>query len=207
ESVSAPSPSKNAPHQPRVDIRTRPHFRSIGDLMQYLLNQGHLNTAPKIRLGAEREAWRWEQMLMRDLHAAKQGNAPEAQLDELRKLIFAISWDKHPRPDVTTLLRDADRLANEVEKWAKVLGGRGSSPDDKREYLDEYLPRVQKIRWAIQSNACGAKAADALMAIEHFMQETKNTKPPEALRRLRDQIYYQSVYAPWCETAPHEKLH
>ncbi len=95
-------------------------------------------------------------------------------------------------------------MGDEVKKRASVLGGRGSSPDDEREYLEEYRPQVEKIRRAIQSNACGSDAAEALVAMENFIVQNSNAKLLEDLRPVRDQIYYQSVYAPWCETAPHE---
>jgi len=205
--LTAQVESKKPERTEAPDLRALPHFRSMVDVIHFLKKRGYLKTAAEMHPDTKLEALRWEQILLRDLEEAKRQNASEDALNELRKLIFAVSWDTHARPDVAALLRDADRLADEVKKQAQALGGRGSSPDDAREFLEEYLPQVQKIRQAIQSNACGSDAAQALTAMENFMEWNEKIKRLPPVRRLRDQIYFQSVYAPWCETAPREDLH
>jgi len=94
-----------------MDPSSLPHFRSIVHVTRYLKEHGHLKSASEMHTDVDKEALRWEQILSGDLEEAKKRNAPSEEIDELRKLIFAISWDMHERPELATLLHHVDRWA------------------------------------------------------------------------------------------------
>ena len=218
-SVPVRASRQESPEKKRSDPSSLPRFRDMDDVKRYLREHTKLHVTDG-RSDPKMQALRLEEILTQDIETAKEQGAKPETIDELRKLIFAMSWKTHEGPQGGQLLEHITRLETEVRNQASELGGRGSSPDDVREYLAEYLPCIEAIRRTILTDACGEEATTGLQAIEIFMnqawQQMQDARPSsdrarekalqnlQNLRPIRDQIYYQSVYAPWCETASPE---
>ncbi|MSR85722.1 hypothetical protein EXS71_04815 [Candidatus Uhrbacteria bacterium] len=189
-------------------IRKFPHIIDIGGVKDYLRKKGVQNVdSDPARYPTEAESLDWEKILRKDLEEARRGKDEERR-NHIRALLYGLTWELHGPPDQEKLIGYVSQLERWIQTRADALSGRGSSPDDKKEFLDEYRPVIQTIRNALGNNVCGENSRGAVEAIERCSdlawEGLKQDRPAiiKFLRPLRDQLYYQYVDGTWCETAP-----
>ena len=189
-----------------------PHIPDMAGVKKYLRAQGVTNVDQDPgRYPTEEESLLWEQALRKKLHEAQREKSEE-KMNAVRALMYGLTWELHEPPNRERLLGHV----TELERWIKwkgdMMGGRGSSRDDQKEFLEEMQPILTAVRQAIGANVCGQPAQAAIHAIEECLDLAwsdlnKNSRQAitKFLRPLRDQLYYQYVEGAWCATAPKTK--
>lgn len=120
-----------------------------------------------------------EPLLVQELLAA-QGHPDEQQT--VRGLLRAVSWYQHPQKDIAALLGELSTL-------------RGVYPETGDQM------RLDEIEQALREQHQGDQALKAADAVDALFVQANAPSQKEALREIRDQLYYQLLYPHWFEAA------
>lgn len=166
------------------------------------------------------KVWPTEEILLEDLvHAKYDGDANKVAL--LRDLVHANSWSSHkPPPPHDELIRRALKLRDHLSAMQGSLAR--ANPEDGRQ-MDEQIHEGEVVLDALRNHIDDERAEAATRAIERWMDEAwrglaitrksmpfswegekalRRTRPQlraamekiEAIREIRDQLYYQRLY-------------
>ncbi len=118
-----------------------------------------------------------EPLLLQELAAVK-GDADET--NKMRALLRAVSWYRHPPKQV-------DELIDEVNHLKPTHPG----TEDQT-----YLSTIQD---AFERKLEGSEMLKAADAVEALFANASREDQRDALREIRDQVYYQLLYPHWFE--------
>lgn len=171
-----PELSPNAPEAPLE------HFELIEDVINHI----------RTKLPAESGPGSWknvcedvlhcqlpavEPLLLQELVAVK-GDADETS--RIRALLRAVSWYRHPPKQTSDLLETINRL----------------KPTHPGTEDQTHLNTIQE---ALEQKYEGADALKAADAVEALFAKEQREDLRDALREVRDQVYYQLLYPHWFE--------
>ena len=203
---------KSKLERPAVAEKVRDHFRKkfIADPQRDALCDAIFGC----------KVWPTEELLLEDLIRAKH-EGDTHQIDHLRDLVHANSWSSHTAPLSHDVLigrayRMKDAIATQQRSVERI------DPEEGHNF-DEQLHECEVILDALQTHIDGERAEAATRAIERWMDQAwhdltiikrtmpfswetekvlRRTRPHlrailkriEALREIRDQVYYQRLY-------------
>lgn len=209
---AAPPSEKKKPERPAVAEKVATYFQ------QKYHHDPHKEQLCDALFGCK--VWPTEELLLEDLVRAKHaGNAKE--VSQLRDLIHANSWSSHKAtPSHDALIKKASQLCEALEAERSSLAR--ANPDDATNF-DERIHEGTVILDALRTHIDSERAEAAALAIEHWMDDAwrhfqairksvpfdwkeekklRGTRPQlraimeriEALRVIRDQLYFQRLY-------------
>lgn len=171
-----PEPSSQTPDAPLE------HFELIEDVV------AHIRTKLPADSGAD--SWKMvcedvlhcqlpavEPILLKELEAAK--GQPDEE-EQIRGLLRAVSWYRHPRQETKELITQINHL-------------KPTHPEPADQTL------LATIQDTLEQQREGKEALPGAEAIDALFARARNEEEKTKLRQVRDQVYYQLLYPHWFE--------
>ena len=208
------APFKKKPQIPvtekPTDRRDPPHIPSINAVVEFIQERfpGKAHDQTRRQLCADALSctpWSVEPFLLKELVQAKIKQDPQA-IEKIRKLMRATSWQEHKQLPLKNLINISREFIGRIEKETANLSDPEYGLDQRQAATSIKETLEQKLQGADALTACEAIENALINTYRQYEHVTLEGKKPQRerlvkqlhnLRILRDQLYYQALFAGW----------